>query len=208
MCALRVSFIVRFFTSLNPQRQQNPNTTSLPTLRANKRFTRPTFNSHHGAITHVFLTTDMGDAPSPPPSAPSKKNVSPLDTGEDKRASLGGGAPRRRHAPPPIAAGNHDTQKRLIQSRGELPESGSLHPARGRDKKDRELYPCCVVPWRSFLLLVCWALLVVGHRSWLAGSFVGSWLRSLVPPTSSSPTVVGCVGALELGIPVPVHGLR
>ena len=24
----------------------------------------------------------------------------------------------------------------------------------------------------------------------------------------SSPTVVGCVGALELGIPVPVHGLR
>ena len=113
-------------------------------------------------------------------SAPSKKNVSPLDTGEDKRASLGGGAPRRRQAPPPpITAGHHDTRKFPVQSGGELPKSGSLHPTRGRDKKDRELYPGGFLDSLEALLLVCWALLVVGHRSWLAGSFVGSWLRSL-----------------------------
>ena len=72
---------------------------------------------------------------------PHQRRITPVDIGEGKRASLGGGAPRRRHAPPPIAAGHHDTRKRPVQSGGELPKSGSLHPALGRDKKDRELYP-------------------------------------------------------------------
>ena len=36
----------------------------------------------------------------------------------------------------------------------------------------------------------------------ILAALVGFWV------VDSSPTVVGCVGALELGIPVPVHGLR
>ena len=43
---------------------------------------------------------------------------------------------------------------------------------------------------------------VVDRHSWQPGSLVGFWV------VGSSPTVVGCVGVLELGIPVPVHGLR
>uniref|UniRef100_A0A8C4QID5 RING-type E3 ubiquitin transferase n=1 Tax=Eptatretus burgeri TaxID=7764 RepID=A0A8C4QID5_EPTBU len=44
----------------------------------------------------------------------------------------------------------------------------------------------------------------------MAGRVVCRILAALVGPwvVGSSPTMVGCVGALELGIPVPVHGLR
>ena len=43
---------------------------------------------------------------------------------------------------------------------------------------------------------------VVDCHSWQPGSLVGFWV------VGSSPTVVGCVGALELEISGPVHGLR
>jgi len=50
-----------------------------------------------------------------------------------------------------------------------------------------------------------------GRRSsFVAGRVVRRILAVLVGFwfVGSSPTVVGCVGALELGIPVPFHGLR
>ena len=77
--------------------------------------------------------------------------------------------------------------------------------ARGRDKEDRELYSgVSFVPWRSFLasdLLGSpgrWSSFVAGRviRRILA-ALVGFWF------VGSSPTVVGFVGALELGSPFP-----
>ena len=67
------------------------------------------------------------------------------------------------------------------------------------------------VPWWSVLVVVVVVVVVaevsrgarvVDRHSWQPGSLVGFWV------VGSSPTVVGCVGALELEIPVPVHGLR
>ena len=80
MCVLWVSFIVRFFYIL---KSHNPRFTPPPTLRANKHFTRPAFTSHHGAITHVFLTTDVGGAPPRfrADSAPARWNVRLVQSG-------------------------------------------------------------------------------------------------------------------------------
>ena len=48
------------------------------------------------------------------------------------------------------------------------------------------------------------------QSSFVAGQVIRRILAALVGFwfVGSSPTMVGCVGALELGIPVPVHGLR
>ena len=62
-----------------------------------------------------------------------------------------------------------------------------------------EVVPCF---WSAGL---SWPSVII--RGWpvicrILAALVGSWF------VGSSPTVVGCVGALELGIPVPFHGLR
>ena len=117
-------------------------------------------------------------------------------------ASSNEGGHRSPDAPRPI-------QRRVTSER--IPP-----PARGRDKKGGELSQGGLVffgvPWWSVVVLVLVVVVVVAEvfrgarvvdrHSWQPGSLVGFWV------VGSSPTVVGCVGALELGIPIPVHGLR
>ena len=114
-------------------------------------------------------------------ATPPQRRMSPLSTlGKAKEPLLG--------------EEHRDADTTLLQSRlaTTTAENAPSNPEASYPRADpstphgggiRSIASCIKgVPWflggRS-LLLVCWALLVVSHRSWLAGSFVGSWLRSL-----------------------------
>ena len=130
----------------------------------------------------MFLASNQGRDHFSSNSAPSKKNVSPVRHWGKAKEPLSG--EEHRDADTPLQSWLATTTPENAPSNPEAsyPRADPSTPHGGRDKKDRELYPG--VTWflggRS-LLLVCGALLVVGHHSWLAGSFVGSWLRSLDP---------------------------
>uniref|UniRef100_A0A8C4QL18 Choline/carnitine acyltransferase domain-containing protein n=1 Tax=Eptatretus burgeri TaxID=7764 RepID=A0A8C4QL18_EPTBU len=184
-------------------------------FKANNRFTHPAFTSHHSTITHVCKATDVGGAPSPQVRlCPSQMECSPRPIGG--KITSGPTLPQ----PDGMFAPSNEGRTLIAQRPPTNPEASYLRvdPSSrpgggwGRNKKDRELY--LLFSWlvvchgSGLLFLGCFGgrsgARVVDRHSWQPGSLVGFWV------VGSSPTVVSCVGALEVGIPVsvPVHEPR